>query len=292
MTNGSRPAGSSMPFWLATILFFFSGFSALVYELLWMRHLGLILGNTTHAATTVLVAYMAGLAIGSEYFGRRAARVTNPLRLFGVLEILIGLYALTAPALFHLLQNGYRTAFAHGLESPVLITSTRFVFALLILIVPTICMGGSLPAISHGLVRREQRFGTGISRLYGINTLGAVVGLLATGFILIEHCGLHLTNMIAAAANLAVGLTAVLTGRSTAPQNIDQPEAVPQDASDRRETLTGFRVDRTHLEDPPRIPSAPCWRCSWRESPSAPWPSAGYPTACAVRWRRSRWPRS
>ena len=154
-----------------------------------------------------------------------------------MLEILIGLYALTAPALFHLLQSGYRTAFAHGLESPILIASTRFVLALLILILPTVCMGGSLPAISHGLVRREQRFGAGISRLYGSNTLGAVVGLLATGFVLIEHYGLHRTNMIAAAANLAVGLTAVLTGRAADPKIIEEPAPVPQAVPDRRETF-------------------------------------------------------
>ena len=237
MSNDSRPTGSPMPFWMATLLFFFSGFSALVYELLWMRHLGLILGNTTHAATTVLVAYMGGLALGSEYFGRRAAKVLNPLRLFGALEIVIGLYALAAPVLFDWMQAGYRGAFAHGLESPVIITSTRFVFALLILVVPTVCMGGSLPAIAHGLVRQERRFGAGISRLYGVNTLGAVAGLLATGFFFIEQFGIHATNLIAAAANLAVGLTAVLAGRAAEPEKAAKPEPVPPSAVNRRDTL-------------------------------------------------------
>ena len=91
-----------------SILFFFSGFAALVYELVWFRRLGLIFGNTVHAASTVLTAYMLGLALGAHLAGRIAPRAKRPVRLFALMEIAIGLYALCVPTLFSMVTSAYR----------------------------------------------------------------------------------------------------------------------------------------------------------------------------------------
>src|SRR5437868_15166846 len=85
-------------------IFFLSGASGLVYEVIWVRLTGLVFGNTAHAIATVLGAFMAGLALGSWKLGQRADRVASPLRTYGILEIGIGLSAALVPVAFHSLD--------------------------------------------------------------------------------------------------------------------------------------------------------------------------------------------
>ena len=82
---------------LILIAFFVSGACALVYEVIWTRMLGLVMGNTVYAVSTTLAAFMAGLALGSYVFGKVADRLERPGRFYGVLEILIGVYCLLLP---------------------------------------------------------------------------------------------------------------------------------------------------------------------------------------------------
>jgi hypothetical protein len=79
--------------------FFLSGLSGLIYQVVWVRELGLVFGHSTYAITAVLVAFMAGLALGSAVFARRAARLSNPLRVYAGLEIGMGLYCACVPFL-------------------------------------------------------------------------------------------------------------------------------------------------------------------------------------------------
>ena len=90
-----------------TVLFFFSGASALVYQVLWLRQLSLIFGVTVYAASTVLATFMAGLAIGSAAAGRLSDRVRRPLLWFGAAEAVIGLTALLLPLALDLVTAGY-----------------------------------------------------------------------------------------------------------------------------------------------------------------------------------------
>lgn len=209
------------------LLFFFSGFSALVYELLWMRQIGFIFGNTVHAATTVLTAYMAGLAAGAHLFGRRAARSRRPVALFGLLELTIGASALAMPLLFAAVRLAYRLAYRHLTDSLYVLTPLRFVLALLILAVPTLCMGGSLPVLAKGLLRREENFGERLGLLYGINTLGAAAGILLCGFVLIPSLGLNGSNAVAVASNAAVGLAALALSRRQGGAEAGEPAPAP-----------------------------------------------------------------
>lgn len=210
-------------FWIS-IIFFFSGFSALVYQLLWMRHLGFIFGNTVFASATVLTAFMGGLGLGAHLFGRIGERLKNPLKCFAWLEWGVAIYAMSIPLLFQLIQMIYGLAYRHISEDLAFLTPLRFVLAFLLLLFPTLCMGGTLPVLIRGLARRENHFGAKFGWLYGINTLGAVTGIFLSGFYLIPAIGLTNTNFIAVSTELAAGLGAWMLARR---QIIEQPSMEP-----------------------------------------------------------------
>jgi spermidine synthase len=199
-------------FWIS-IVFFMSGLSALVYQLLWMRHLGFIFGNTVYASATVLTAFMGGLAIGSHLFGRISEKLRNPIKGFAWLEIAVAAYALAMPWMFELIKIIYMLAYRHVSDNMVFLTSLRFVLAFLILLFPTICMGGTLPVLIRGMARDDEGFGRRLGWLYGVNTLGAVVGVFLSGFYLIPMIGLTNTNILAVSTDLAAGFGALLLAR-------------------------------------------------------------------------------
>jgi len=215
-------------------IFFFSGFAALVYELLWFRQLGFIFGNTVYAATTVLTAYMGGLALGAHLFGRRIHRSRNPIRWFAALEAGIGLYALAVPFLFRLVQLTYRWLFQNVSDSQLVLTPFRFGLSLLVLILPTMMMGATLPVLAQGLTRRDKRFASRISLLYGVNTMGAVAGLTTAGFLLIPTLGLWKTNLVGVTSNLLVGGLGWLIARGITLPPPEKAEAVEAAADSSR----------------------------------------------------------
>lgn len=195
------------------LLFFFSGCAALVYELLWFRQLGFIFGNTVHAATAVLTAYMLGLALGARLMANRAPRLLQPVKVFAALEFGIGLYALLVPSLFAAVRIAYRAAFQHLTEHTATLAALRFVLAMLVLLAPTMLMGATLPVLAQALVRNDGRFGRRLSALYGLNTFGAMVGVAAGGFLLMPGLGITRSTWLAAAINALVALFAMQTGR-------------------------------------------------------------------------------
>ena len=197
---------------LACTLFFGSGFAALIYELLWFRHLGFVFGNTVYAATTVLAAYMTGLALGAHLISKWVERVRRPVRLFGLLELGIGTYAVILAQLFVAVRLGYRWVSLHVTDSMPILTSIRFVLAFGLVLLPTMLMGATLPVLTRAFIRERADFGRKLGWLYGINTLGAVAGAVCAGFVLIPWLGLKGTNWSAVAVNFAVGCTAFLSG--------------------------------------------------------------------------------
>jgi len=199
-------------FWIS-IVFFMSGLSALVYQLLWMRHLGFIFGNTVYASATVLTAFMGGLAIGSHVFGRISEKLRNPVKGFAWLEIAVAVYALAMPWMFELIKVVYMLAYRHVSDNMVFLTTLRFVLAFLILMFPTICMGGTLPVLIRGMARDDEGFGRRLGWLYGVNTLGAVVGVFLSGFYLIPMVGLTNTNILAVSTDVVAGIGAFLLAR-------------------------------------------------------------------------------
>ena len=219
--------GRRVPFaGIIYLLFFLSGFAGLVYEVLWMRRFAVSFGNTTHAATVVLTAFMGGLALGSFVLGRLADRFGKSpaaqLRLYGWMEIGIGLYCLAFNSIHGMQQQALLEIYQRVDPGSGMILSIKFIFALAILIVPTTLMGGTLPVLIKHLSRTLPAVGRITGRLYSINSLGAVAGTLAVAFWMIPALGMELSNAIAAAVNVLVGMTALaLRNRGRESADID-----------------------------------------------------------------------
>jgi len=190
------------------VLFFFSGASALIYQVVWIRMFGLVFGVSAFAMATVLVAFMSGLGVGNFYFGKVADRSDDPVRLYAALEFGIGLFGLIFPFLY----SALRFLCAHmpdGIQGSFLkLSASRFVLSLLVLAIPTTLMGGTLPVLSKIFVRDLRTIGKKVGGLYSVNNAGAIAGCLAAGFILIMLLGVHGTIYVAAGVNIAVALVA------------------------------------------------------------------------------------
>src|SRR5213593_4446331 len=199
------------------LLFFLSGATGLVYELLWVRVLYQTFGSTIQSVTTVVAAYMGGLGLGAWLFGRRADRHPRPAALYGVLEIAIGVFGLVSPlvlAVAHRIYIGAAGALELGGGASV---ALRFGLAATVLLVPTTLMGGTLPVLTRaftGADRGELQRSLGL--LYGLNTLGAVVGTALAGFFLIEFIGVRASLWGTAAVNLVLGAIALRLSHSPA----------------------------------------------------------------------------
>jgi spermidine synthase len=196
------------------LLFLLSGAAGLIYEVVWIRLLVSVFGATVLAISTVLAAFMGGLALGSYLFGRMADRTSRPLAVFSALQIGIGLVSLAVPLLVSLAERAYPglpDAFRHNFW---LLSLARFGWCGLIILAPTTLMGGTLPVLSKWVTARGQTVGSGVGSLYAVNTFGAVLGTLSGGFYLIPTIGLSSSIGVAAAANVAVGLIALAVARS------------------------------------------------------------------------------
>src|SRR5262245_403396 len=202
---------------LYSILFFLSGATGLVYELLWVRVLYQSFGSTIQSVTTVVAAYMGGLGLGAWVFGRIADRSPNHARLSGWLEIAIGVFGIISPLVLALAHGIYiSTAGVLALGGPASV-ALRFGLAALVLLIPTTLMGGTLPVLTRALMGEDRGLlKPSLGRLYGLNTLGAMTGTAIAGFFLVEFVGVRASLFATAALNLAIGVAAIRLGREQA----------------------------------------------------------------------------
>lgn len=191
------------------VLFFSSGVSGLVYEVVWTRQLTYLFGATLFAVATVLSSFMGGLALGSYLFGKWSDRYRNNLKLFGLLEIGIGISALLLPLFFSLLDPLYRILYQNFKAGFFVLSLLRFVCTFLVLLIPTTLMGGTLPVLSRFMVKENRSLGLNVGVLYSLNTLGAVLGCFLTGFVFIAILGIRGSTMLAVAINVLVGLASI-----------------------------------------------------------------------------------
>ncbi len=234
--------------WTILAIFMLSGAAGLVYEIVWARQLVLVFGNTTQAVSTILTGFFGGMAIGSWLGGRLADRVRRPLRLYGLLEVVLVVIVLLTPITFRLIHEIYRGAFGFLESAPQVLALVRFGLALLALAPATVLMGATLPTLTRYLARDSGHLSSAFGRLYAANTVGAILGAAAAGLVLIELVGLTGTLLVGAACSGLAGTVALLL--------------------DRRRALTGVRlgvrptgrepgIRRVVLEaaDPPEITS-------------------------------------
>src|SRR5437016_545390 len=192
------------------LLFFLSGATGLVYELLWVRLLYQAFGSTIQSVTTVVAAYMGGLGLGAWLLGRRADRHPRPAALYGGLEIAIGAFGLVSPLVLALVHQGYVAASRAWHRSGGASVALRFGLAAVVLLVPTTLMGGTLPVLTRAFTGADRaELKRSLGRLYGLNTLGAVVGTALAGFFLIEWVGIRASLWGTALVNLLIGVSAL-----------------------------------------------------------------------------------
>jgi spermidine synthase len=204
------------------LLFFISGVSGLILETVWTRLMVRVFGSTTFAVSTVLTAFMAGLAGGSYLAGRYASRMRRPhqaIVAYGALEVAIGLYALAIPWIADLLPVLHAKLWSLEATSYQLFGLLRFLLVLVVLAFPALAMGATLPLLTRALGEdASQSRGRLIGGLYAINTSGAVLGVFLAGFVLLPRIGIFATNLVACVGDIALGLVALLLGLRVASQ--------------------------------------------------------------------------
>ncbi len=196
--------------------FFISNVSAIIYQVVWGRELGYVFGTSMYAVSTVLTAFMAGLALGSYFFGRLADSHKDPVRLFSYLQIATGVYGIAMIGIFKVLPYLYLSLYDVFSWNQGIFMLSLFVLAVVSLIIPTTLMGGTFPVISKIYNDEIKRIGEDIGTVYSTDTIGACTGALLGGFILMPVLGLGKTAIIAALLNIFLGIYVLkeLTGKA------------------------------------------------------------------------------
>ena len=222
MTASERRARLPLETLSLGALFVLSGAAALIYQVLWVRELGLLFGSTAQAAALTIAIFFAGIAIGGWAFGRIAARLSHPLRAFGLVEIGVAATALGHFLVADMYLRAYPVLVGLVGGNPVLETLLKAIVAATILLPSAILMGGTLPLMGQHIIRARDTLGRKGSALYAMNTAGGALGALAAGFVLPAWLGFSGAYLLAVGFDLFVGLAAIaLARRSSAP--IPQP---------------------------------------------------------------------
>ncbi len=221
---------------LPLAFFLLSGACGLVYEVVWTRLFSLSLGAASYSVATVLAAYMGGLALGSWLATRVRMRIA-PLALYGMLELGVAAWAILLPTLLAWTEPILRWAYRDGNASFASFIAVRFAFSVLLLVVPTTCMGATLPILCRHFLKDPERIGRGVGLLYALNALGAVAGAAGAGFFLLPTFGQNRATWIAAGVNAAIGIGALLLSRGTHPEPEEVPAPDPRPAGALRRPL-------------------------------------------------------
>lgn len=199
---------------LLCVLFFASGISALIFETLWFHQAGLTFGNSVWASSLVLSGFMGGLALGNALAARYADRLKNPVRAYAIAEAAIAFTGTGLVFLLPFLGAVLAPWLRPLLDYPWVLNPIRLLLVFLLLLIPSTAMGVTLPLLTKALILHDPRFGSVLGRLYGWNTLGAVVGVLVGESYLIGALGVRGTAMAAGTLNiLAAAFSAWLSTR-------------------------------------------------------------------------------
>lgn len=215
------------------ILFAVSGAAALIYEVVWTRLLTLQMGHGIAAASTVLAAFMGGLAAGAAVAGRRGGRLApeRALIVYAGLELLIGVLALLLPFALTALRPLLVGAYADGAGGATF-ALLRLVTSVVLLAVPAAAMGATFPIASRWMVRAAASAAQDAGGLYAANTLGAAAGAVLAGFVLIPALGLSGSTWVGVALNVAAAAGAFALARSAEPIANAAPDAVAANKTD------------------------------------------------------------
>ncbi|MCX8056862.1 MAG: fused MFS/spermidine synthase [Ignavibacteria bacterium] len=194
------------------LFFLLSGMTGLIFQITWFKYLSLFLGNTTYAQIIVLATFLGGLALGNYFIGKVADRVISQLKIYGFIELIIGIYCIIFPASISFFENLFYVLINEDLliNQSFLFLLIKFFISALILLIPTILMGGTLPLLTKFFTDKIENVRKENASLYFINSFGAVVGIYFAGFVLIKAFGLDVTIRIAAIINLIIGSVSIV----------------------------------------------------------------------------------
>ena len=200
------------------ILYSASGFAGLMYEVMWLKELRLLFGNTTHAAATTFAAFFLGLVAGGHFFGERSGSLKRPLRTYAALEVGIAVSAFLyfgLRDLYYILYNPIYSVFA---QHHAVLLGIKLLLGICILFLPAFFMGGTFPVIGQYAIRSRHQLGKTGNVLYLANTLGAVFGAFTAGFLLLPRFGLKNSYTITIIITLTIALLSffldIIGGRS------------------------------------------------------------------------------
>ncbi len=208
-------------------IFVLSGIGGLIYESIWSHYLKLFLGHAAYAQSLVLIIFMGGMGLGAWLAARYSHRWKNLLLGYAVVELIIGLSALV----FHSSFVGF-TRFSYdtvlpAIANPMFAELYRWVGSALMILPQSILLGMTFPILSAGLIRLlPQTSGPVLATLYFTNSLGAAIGVLLSGFVLIAAVGLPGTILTAGVINIVVAVAVWLVCRSLPPGAIPPPVVV------------------------------------------------------------------
>jgi len=207
------------------LLFFLSGISGLIYESIWSRYIRQFVGSAATAQILVLSLFMGGMSLGALLAGRYIRRVRSPVVVYGMIEGLIGLYALAFPYLqAGAMRLSYDVLFP-ALGGGGAVVVAKWLVAALLILPPCIALGTTFPLMSVGILRRDlEHSGEVLSLLYFTNSLGASTGALLSGFVFVGRLGLPGTLMVAAAINVLIMLIAIRDREASKPIEERKPE--------------------------------------------------------------------
>lgn len=195
------------PRWLYFLIFTVSGFSGLIYESIWSHYLKLFLGHAAYAQSLVLIIFMGGMAAGSWVASRYSHRWSAPLLAYAIVEAVIGVLALAFHDVFQGMLDAFYLSILPGLDSPTLGSVLKWSAAALLIVPQSLLLGMTFPLMSAGILRRYPTTpGASIAMLYFTNSIGAAVGVLASGFWLIAAAGLPGTIFTAGLLNIGLAL--------------------------------------------------------------------------------------
>ncbi|MEE2787129.1 MAG: fused MFS/spermidine synthase [Myxococcota bacterium] len=223
MNDETRSVDGAVPAsYLRVILFSIfalSGVAGLMYEAVWGRYLRLFLGHSAYAQTFVIAIFMGGMAIGAWLTGRYSTRLKSLLRGYALIELAIGVLAFAFQPLFEASTAWAYDVVMPSLASPFAVNVFKQVFALGLIIVPSILLGMTFPLMSGGVIRLFPKIsGSSLSMLYFTNSIGAAFGVMLTGLVLVKWVGLPGTVMLAGFLNILIGLVMLVITR-----NLEEP---------------------------------------------------------------------
>jgi spermidine synthase len=211
---------------IVLLIFTASGFAGLIYESVWSHYLKLFLGHAAYAQTLVLAIFMGGMALGAWGCSRISGRWRDPLFAYAIIEALIGLAALAFHAVFNATTEYAFAQVIPFLGNPLAVQIFKWTLAAALILPQSVLLGMTFPLLTAGVVRlRPERSGHAIAMLYFTNSLGAGVGVLASGFYFIPEAGLPGTLIASGIINLGVAAAVILLPRKPAFSSVAfQPE--------------------------------------------------------------------